>query len=214
MIVANFTPDTVEWLHIGIVGKIAPGQVKEFDEARANHILSKYGRRGLLRMEYGDDEEVKKKEAMILYNRFWEIQIVNFNQHNETLRNENRAFVHATPDVEAHAKAMGHELVGPWKVLKSDSSKEIGELKKENAGLREDMGKLQAQLQELLVKLSVNVDDDALRRKFRHLGKDAFKPWVVENMADLLTWPAKVVLEARDKWERFYPDEPWPLKAD
>jgi hypothetical protein len=41
MIIANHTPEDVEWMHIGINGIIKSGEVKEFDEGRGNHILNK-----------------------------------------------------------------------------------------------------------------------------------------------------------------------------
>ena len=83
MIVGNFTPDPIDWMHIGITGTIEPGETAEMDEGRARHILNKFARRGLVQMQFGDEPGDKKKESIKLWTSFWEQQITAFNQHNE-----------------------------------------------------------------------------------------------------------------------------------
>ena len=61
MIVGNFTPDPIEWMHIGITGVVNPNEIVEMDNARAKHVLNKFARRGLVQMQYGDDAETKKR---------------------------------------------------------------------------------------------------------------------------------------------------------
>ena len=61
---ANFTPDEVRWTHHGVSGLIKPcfnakGKVDdsmfvEVFEARANFITTEFGKRGIVRMEFGD----------------------------------------------------------------------------------------------------------------------------------------------------------------
>ena len=83
MIIANFTPDTIQWMHVGQVGKLKPDDVGEFPDNRAKHILNRWGPRGLLQIGLNDNREAKRVEAMEIYKQFWFNQISNFNQMNE-----------------------------------------------------------------------------------------------------------------------------------
>jgi len=150
MIIANFTPDRITWMHVGICGDLEPGDIKEFDEARGNHILNKYGPKGLLRLEYGDDKEDKRDQAMRLWRSFWERQITVFNQANDARRNENRPYSPPSKDLVEHAERLGIELIQPWAVKKSGpGAEEIEEIRKDNQALRDQVAALAALVEKL-----------------------------------------------------------------
>lgn len=157
MIIANFTCDKIEWTHLGANGTIPaynPDNPKKpyicnFDDSRANFILNKFGVRGLVVMNYGDDEEAKKSESLKLWRRFWERQIENQNQHNEQQKEAGNRYSRPTDELDAHAKMLGLDLLRPWRV-EAKSSKETEELKGENMALKESMKTLQAQMAEMM----------------------------------------------------------------
>lgn len=119
MFIANYTPDDIDWMHIGVPGTIKTGEMPEFDDKRGNHILTKWGARGLIRMRFGDNVEEAKKRAMKQYRKFWEWQIQTFNQDNELRKAENRPYVRPTEELEEHAEKLGIDLIAPWTMKKN-----------------------------------------------------------------------------------------------
>jgi len=157
MIIANFTPDKIEWMHVGANGTIPaynPDNPKKphivnFDDSRANHILNKFAVRGLVQMNFGDDEEAKKKESLKLWRIFWERQIENQNQHNEQQKEAGNRYSRPTDELDEHAKLLGIELLRPWTVA-AKSTKEVDELKGENMALKKSIEAMQAQMSQLM----------------------------------------------------------------
>ena len=139
--IANFTPDSIRWEHVGYSGILEAGQTYDMPEARANHILNKYSPRGIIRLDYGNDEKTRKAESMDTWRDFWERQIENFNQTNEKMFNQNLPYIRPQKDVVAHAKILGQSLKEPWKAMPTTDPEvaslksEIDELKKMIAGL-------------------------------------------------------------------------------
>ncbi len=218
MIVGNFTPDTIEWIHQGMMGEIKPGDVTEFNDGRAKHILNKWGQRGLVQFKLDDNMEVKQAESLKIYKRFWTNQLIGFNQHNEARKNESKAYVFPTEQVADKAKEFGIELITPWMQQKSTDSKQLQDLKEENLALKNDMKTMAGSMSEMLAMMKelkskpaipIIVDTEKLIKRFRTLQKDVFKPWVEENLTQLLEGPQEVLQEAQKKWFTFY-KEPWP----
>jgi len=149
MIITNLTPDTIDWLHEGIAGKIKPGEIKEFSENRGKHILNKLDRKGLLQLNYGDDIEELREKAIQLWKEFWTRQVQMFNQDNERRRNTQREYVDPNPEVDEHAKRLGLELVGPWTVKPTESA-ELTSLREKNATLEAQVGTLAQQVKSLV----------------------------------------------------------------
>lgn len=159
-ILANFTPDEVEWVHIGVFGKMKPGETMEVDDARANHILNKYGARGILVLKYGDDPEEKKRQAKHLYSKFWMRQITEFNQFNERLKSEKKAYVFPSADITQKAKELGIVVIGPWEMRRTESA-EVEGLREENKSLQGVVSDLSAKFEALLeaVQKSRSLDE-------------------------------------------------------
>jgi len=161
MIIGNFTVDPILWQHIGATGTIPaydPDNPKKphivtFDDSRANHILNKFAVRGLVQMNYGDDEEIKKPESLKLWKVFWERQIENQNQHNEDQKEKGNRYSRPTDQLDEHAKLLGLELLRPWRVAVKDN-KETEELKGENMALKKSLEAMQAQMTEILIRMS------------------------------------------------------------
>ncbi|KKN52255.1 hypothetical protein LCGC14_0614750 [marine sediment metagenome] len=227
MIVANFTPDTILWTHIGVTGRIKPGEIVEMAEPRAKHILNKYGSRGLVQLQYDDDKKEKARDAKIIYEDFWVRQIVNFNQLNERRKNENKAYLDISPELAFHAKQLELEVVGPWKMTKASSSKEMEELKTDNNKLRDEIGSfkeqvgtLTNQVETLIGKMTKEFDTkvgerDVYLRQFKNKGAAAFKAWVKNtNKQEEIKkdWPVEMQNEIIAKWESHFKEDKLPFE--
>jgi len=149
MIVANYTPDPITYIHGGIPATIEPGKMVELEEKKANFVLNKFDKRGLVAMKFGDRPEDKQKAAMEQWKRFWRRQIVNFNQDNERRKNTQREYVEPTEELLQHATTLGIELVGPWTIKQTDNVA-VQAVLVENATLKAEMSSLKAQMQELI----------------------------------------------------------------
>jgi len=240
MIVANFTLDKLNWMHLGANGTIPaydPDDPKKphivtFDDSRANFILNKSGIRGLVQMNFGDDEELKKAESLKLWRTFWERQIEMHNQHNEDQKEKGNRYSRPTDELDAHAKLLGLELLRPWRV-EQKSNKETDELRGENIALKKSLEAMQAQMTEILRmmgsgKLQSQVQPQAPfdlkkpkeedlgkkedlekvieinRNKYKRLGENNMNLWVSKNWDDILIMPTENKVEIEEKYEKIY----------
>ena len=158
MIISNFTCDPISWTHLGANGTIPaynPEDPKKphiinFEDSRARFILNKFAVRGLVAMNFGDDEETKKAESLKLWRIFWERQIEAHNQHNEDQKEKGNRYSRPTDELDKHAKLLGLELLRPWRVEAKQDNKQVDELKGENLALRKSLESMQTQMTELM----------------------------------------------------------------
>jgi hypothetical protein len=148
MIVANFTPDPIFWMHGGKDGTLKPGDIADMPDNRARHILNKFDRRGVIILNFGDDPEVRRKEAMQTWTNFWMRQVTVFNQDNERRKNTNREYVDPTDDLRDHALKLGLELVGPWSIKQTDNEM-MRNVLNQNASLQSQVEMLMKQVSAL-----------------------------------------------------------------
>ena len=159
MYVGNYTPDSIEYMFMGRPGMIKAGQVVEMEDAQGRHVLNKFGKRGLLKLEFGDNPEVLKVKAREIYEQFWIRAITTFNQDNETRENQHRGYVHPTPALRLKAQELGVELVGPWtfRETANTDSKVLAATLQENASLKVMMEQMSQRLAGLEKVLSGKV---------------------------------------------------------
>lgn len=230
MLVGNFTPDNIHWTHLGQMGDLGPGSVEEFDEKRANFILTKYGPRGLVRVNWEDREDLAKYKdrAMQVYREFWIMQIETFNEQNAQRKNENKAYVYPTKQQKQKAEELGLELEGPWKTTQKTDSRELREMKAENAALKEELKEIREEskslqedmrsMLELMKEIKEKPATPVIRetadflQQFQHLGEDRFQNWVMDHIDEIPDFPLSVYEEAFEKWSRFYKKVAWPVE--
>lgn len=145
MILANFTPEPIHWMHEGKEGWLKTGDIAEFADNRARHILNKFDRLGLLQLNFGDDPEKKRVQAMETWTNFWKRQITIFNQDNERRKNTNREYVDPSDQLKDHAQRLGLELVGPWSIKSTDNAQMIA-VQAENETLKSQVAMLAKQV--------------------------------------------------------------------
>lgn len=221
--IANLTPDTIEWWHVGVNGFLNPGDIKEFDDGRAAHILTKYGPRGIVQMSYGDKPEDKKESAMTLFRAFWEKQVTDHNRMNED-RRENKKLgpINPTKELEEKAKLLGLELIKPWRV-EAKESQEVAKLRDENKDLRSTINRLSAQVEKLTEfvtktmpekpALNLNLADaeKALtqkvaenRKKYKPLTATTMSGWLRNNWEEIPQMPEENRFEITTKYQDLY----------
>lgn len=176
MIVANFTPDPINWMHMGITGTI-PGYdegikpnedgslpyIVDMEDGRAKHLLNAYAKIGLVQMRFGDDVKIKMQESQSQNRKFWEHQIEVFNQNNEQQKEAGNRYSKPTAILSEKAELFGLELKKPWMIPKRDDS-EIQALREENRALKaqnDAQGKQIAEILEMLKSGNVNVPPSA-----------------------------------------------------
>lgn len=213
MYIANFTPDPVEWQHVGVVGTLEPDDITEFDDARAKHILNKWGARGLLKVDYEDKgrEDELREQAMKMWRRFWERQVTNFNQHNEVLKNENKAYIRPPRHIEEKARELNIELVGPWKIEKVQP----GADPKEFESMKSELSELKSMVSDMasMMKSVAQQRDDAIIDQFKDLDSANFREWVEDNLAKIRTYPGPIQTLIESRWSSTQGGELYPLTA-
>jgi hypothetical protein len=154
MIIANFTPDDITYIHGGIPATIESGKLVEVEDKKGNFILNKFDKRGLVAMKFGDNKATKQAEAMEQWKKFWQRQVVIYNQDNERRKNTQREYVEPTKELIEHATKLGIELIGPWTIRQTDNAA-VQAVLIENASLKAEMTTLKNQMSELINVLKV-----------------------------------------------------------
>lgn len=211
MIVANFTPDIVEWQHVGITGTLLPNDVVDLPEGRANHILNKFGRRGVIVMNFGDKEEESREKAMGLWRDFWEYQITQFNQHNENQKEKGNRYERPTKEILDHAEILGLELLSPWVVKKSAGDTGSGGNNTEVEAMKQQMGVLSSTVSTLtdLVQSLVSRHDEF---DFTTLPAKDFRKYIIENKDSIKAMPDIDKAKMLRHWAEIEPDKAFPIK--
>jgi hypothetical protein len=221
MIIGNFTPDPIDWMHIGISGTIGPSETVEMGESRAKHILNKFARRGLVQMQFNDDIELKKQESMNQWTAFWEQQIVQFNQHNEDQKEKGNRYARPTPELKAHAEILRLELLQPWRI-EAKESPELKRLQEENVKLRTTVDAQTGQIAEILEMLKAGqpvpetvepVTDivSVNRKKYASLAANTMSGWIRNNWEDIQEMPEENRFEIQSRYEDLY-QTPFPAE--
>ena len=236
MIIGNFTPDDIEWMHIGINGVVKSGATEEMDDARARHILNKVARRGLVQMQFGDDIETKKKASLEQWTNFWEHQITQFNQHNEDQKEKGNRYARPTDELKAHAKVLGLELLQPWRIEAKDSP-QMAVLQSENVQLKLQLDEQSKQIQQILEMVKAKVEPApeqvapeqveptaeadfqkaaeelvvANKKKYASLSANTMSGWLKNNWDAYLTMPEENKFEIETRYQELY-QTPFPIE--
>ena len=213
MIIANFTPDDIPWTHVGVTGIIKSQEIVEVEEGRGNFILTKNGRRGLVQMQYGDDEEKKKEQSMELWKTFWEQQITVQNQANEEQKEKGQRYAKPSKELQVHADMLGLELLRPWtvKTPQAKDNQAVDELKKENQELKTAINAIQSQMSQLVSLFSEGKKQEteitSNRKKYRILNENTMKGWLRNNWGDIQDMPEENRFEIQSLYEDLYKEK-------
>ena len=221
MHIANFTPDEIQYTHVGLHGTIVPEQIIEVDQQKGNHILNKFGERGLLQLKLGDDSPERLEElkslAMKLYTKFWVKNVSNHNQLNEIRKNESKGFLLASEKVAEKAEELGIQLLAPWKLAPPAEKKELEAYKAKLDGQAEEIRAMKEMVNQLVAAVTsqntqpVPAPEDPLEqymKQFRGRGKAQLKVWARLNEEAIMDWPQEALNELQIKWVGTYGENP------
>jgi len=178
-VVFNPTNEDMSAFKGGIEHRFPAGCQIRHTDAVSNHILNNLGPRGLMKLEFGDDDAKVKKiaEAGIELNReFKTRQITSYNHNNEFNKQNGHPYLEPSKQIKAYAEELGYELFAPYT---PDTAKEarIAALlteKGEMAGQIEDQaGQIKAlsdNMETMMEKMSAFMDGG------KKDDKDAFVP--------------------------------------
>jgi len=209
MIIANFTPDEIRWEHVGHSGTLKPGQIiRDMPEGRGKHLLNKYSPRGIIELEFGNDEEARKKEAMETWEIFWNHDIQTFNQHNERMKNQNLPYIAPTKERASHAQALGIELIGPW-VIKPKEDADVKELKSEIDELKELVASLVKNLPPVPEEKKEEKDWQQVLVRAGAMNTGMFEKMITEP--DFADCPEEIKIGLRERYGKLKFTEPCPF---
>lgn len=149
-IIFNPTNELLAGFHEGVEVKVPPGIKIKVPDARANHLLNSLGPRGLVALEWGDDEDVKAKEGAKRNKEFKQKQVSRYNYINEQRRTKGLEWLMPEPHLKAYAEELGIKLMQPWSIQIDDNAGQktaVEEVKKENKELKETLAAMQEQLE-------------------------------------------------------------------
>jgi len=212
-VLANFTPDDITWTHVGISGVIKAGEKKEFDEGRANFILNKFGKRGLVKLEFSEDPEYMQKMRKLSrerYERFWKEHIYKFNQFNETLKNEGKAYIQPDRQTVAKAEEFGIKLIGPWKVENTSQEVALKAALDQISSLQAMVATLSAKLESVAEKSTGQPAPDwnQVRQSFWYLSRTELENYRRRNLKLMKEWPSDVLTDFSNIYEKKWSKKP------
>lgn len=145
LVLFNPTNETLRAQYVGEDVVIAPypqhGHKVKVDDARGRHILNALGPRGLMSLEFGDEEEKKAVIGLERNREFKKKQIIRYNQENERRKQAGMAYIEPTAQVAEYARELGIALLEPY-ALKDVEKAEVSRLKDENRSLQTELTKL------------------------------------------------------------------------
>jgi len=212
MIVANFTPDTVKWQHVGVIGTLLPGDIVDLPEGRANHILNKFGRRGVIVMKFGDEEEVGRKKAMELWREFWEYQITQFNQHNEDQKEKGNRYERPTKELLEHADILGLELLSPWVVKKDTGNKDSSDNAVEVMEMKQQVSTLTATVTDLTKLVQSMFESKNTNQGYISLSAKDLRKYILDNKDSIKDMSDNDKAKILRHWSEVEPDKMFPIK--
>jgi hypothetical protein len=213
MIIANYTPDEVQWQHVGQIGILKPNDVEEFNDARGNHILNKWGARGLIRTKLHADVDEERAKAMKIYKNFWIRQVTIFNRQNEINKNERKAYVSPTPMLRQKAEELGIELIGSWTYTPPANDAKVTALEKEVSTLKGMLTEMVDAVKSLkeAPKLPIPTDTEKIIGEFRNMKLADFESWLIDHANVWQDYPQEVRDYAKQKYEKLNPGEEFIL---
>jgi hypothetical protein len=116
IVVYNPTDEDLKGWHIGIEFTIQAGTKQKLEDATAKHLLNHLGPRGLMMLEYGDEEREDQitAEGRRINREFKKKQIRIFNETNEQRKAVGLTYNNPTPEIKKYSNELGIQLTEPY----------------------------------------------------------------------------------------------------
>ncbi len=147
MILFNPTNDVLKKYYIGLEVILKPGEKLKVSDACGRHVLNSMARRGMMSLEYGDNEKEVARIGIKRNIEFKRKQVLDWNLQNEARKQTNRPYLNPTEEVRRYAEELGLELMEPYALTQDRESAKSSEIEEK---LQEQIN----ELRELVVDLS------------------------------------------------------------
>ena len=151
VIVFNPTNETMGAQHIGEDIVLPPDSKVKMSDSRAKHVLNILGPRGLMTLEFGDENRIEEKRAQGVERNlaFKKRQVQRHNQQNEAQKRGGRPWLEPPAHIKAYADELGLELVEPYSE-RADERGMVQSLIAQNQQFQNQMAAMQTQMADLL----------------------------------------------------------------
>lgn len=133
--------------------RIKPGEKVKVPDATARHLLNELALRGLLSLDFGDDEEERAKEGLERNREFKIKQLNNFNESNSARKHTGLPYLWPTPTLKLYAEEIGVKLVESYQLDDAQLQKVKG-LEEENKALRNQMAEMNEKMTQILEQIT------------------------------------------------------------
>jgi len=228
----NPTGDELRHFYGGREYVVAPfkesGYKQKVEDATANFLMTKLGRRGLMTLEYGDEgepEEKKRLEGIRLNKEFKKRQVIMHNRLNEERQHKRLPFSMPTNEVAQYARDLAMELIAPYDTKDLERA-DAAKVKDERDEFAQLIQKQAEQIQKLMdivnaqnagkpVEMEGSISRDGFVRIQQELGykmmtKLEFEPWVAENRDLIPKQPIEIQADIEKKWGNLF-EKPYPI---
>jgi len=139
--------------YMGVGIGITPGQKIKLPDAKARHLLNEFAPRGLVALDYGDDEEKRANEGLERNRNFKLKQLNDFNEKNEARKHMGLPYLWPTETLKRYAKEIGVKLTESYKVDDAQLQRAKA-LEEENKNLRSQMAEMNEKFEKLMSMVS------------------------------------------------------------
>ncbi len=135
--------------------RVEPGQKLKVPDATARHLLNELAPRGLISLEYGDEEKVEEiaKEGLERNREFKVRQLNDFNEKNSARKHMGLPYLWPTPTLKLYAEEIGVKLVESYQVDDAQLQK-VNTLETENKDLRDQMKEMNEKMNQILEQMT------------------------------------------------------------
>ena len=222
-VVFNPTNEPLAAQYVGVLTTIEPDQRVRLDDARARHLLTTLGPRGLMALDFGDENKLDEiaTQGRALNAAFKKKQVMNYNQTNEGRKQASLPYQTPPLHITAYAKELGMGILEPYNI-KDDERNEIALLRKQNADITNNMASLMSKMEKMMTAMqekgvevpaestATEMDVEKTRRRYFHLEKIQFEKFVTNRKEEVLAFPEENQREIQDKWKVEVPDKKYP----
>lgn len=133
--------------------RIEAGQKLKVPDATARHLLNELAPRGLLSLDFGDDDEERAKEGLERNREFKVKQINDFNEKNSARKHQGLPYLWPTDTIKLYAEEIGVILVESYQVDDAQLQK-VKTLETENQTLKDQMVEMSQKMNQILDQIT------------------------------------------------------------
>jgi len=157
----------------GLEYTIKPDQKVKMPDSVANHLITQFGTRGLVSLEYGDTPEIeasKKEAALKRQEKFEKNQVWMYNRDNAKRKRQNLMWVEAPESVVKFAIKHGMKLEEEW-TMRDVATEQVADAQHKAKLAEAKADKLSEQLLTMSAALEELMKDKISRDKLTKLDK-------------------------------------------